>query len=247
MPKTSRRKLQIYKWTQSFLTFVLNYAINFEILQHFICFKNKELKLEECQLNIKTFWNPELKKERMARMSDNEKYQQLKENYQKLTEQAERSSIVIQQLSEELQHQREVSTSVLPETDNQITTLKIQLSQKDNESFLLKKTLEEMELRIETQKETLASRDQSIKKLLEIIQERGLASNVETNLDYNQTKLRNVELESQLTELNSRLSAREKEVNDLKADLMYHLDTSTDAINQVSQIISKYLSSIKNF
>ena len=62
----------------------------------------------------------------------------------------------------------------------------------------------------------------------------GLANNVETNLDYSQTKLRNVELESQVSELNSRISAREKEVNDLKADLMYHLDTSTDAINQVS-------------
>lgn len=42
------------------------------------------------------------------------------------------------------------------------------------ELFLLRKTLEEMELRIDTQKQTLGARDESIKKLLEMLQSKGL-------------------------------------------------------------------------
>jgi len=34
----------------------------------------------------------------------------------------------------------------------------------------LRKTIEEMELRIETQKQTLATRDESIKKLMDMLQ-----------------------------------------------------------------------------
>lgn len=41
------------------------------------------------------------------------------------------------------------------------------------ELFLLRKTLEEMELRIDTQKQTLVARDESIKKLLEMLQSKG--------------------------------------------------------------------------
>lgn len=41
------------------------------------------------------------------------------------------------------------------------------------ELFLLRKTLEEMELRIDTQKQTLGARDESIKKLLEMLQSKG--------------------------------------------------------------------------
>jgi len=35
---------------------------------------------------------------------------------------------------------------------------------------LLRKTIEEMELRIETQKQTLSTRDESIKKLMDMLQ-----------------------------------------------------------------------------
>ncbi len=41
------------------------------------------------------------------------------------------------------------------------------------EGLILNKTYEEMELRIETQKQTLAARDESIKKLLEMLQSKG--------------------------------------------------------------------------
>ena len=44
------------------------------------------------------------------------------------------------------------------------------------ELFLLRKTLEEMELRIDTQKQTLGARDESIKKLVEMLQSKGIDS-----------------------------------------------------------------------
>jgi len=38
---------------------------------------------------------------------------------------------------------------------------------------LLKRTIEEMELRIDTQKETLSTRDESIRKLMDMLQAKG--------------------------------------------------------------------------
>lgn len=43
------------------------------------------------------------------------------------------------------------------------------------ELFLLRKTMEEMEMRIDTQKQTLGARDESIQKLLEMLQGQGQA------------------------------------------------------------------------
>jgi ELKS/RAB6-interacting/CAST family protein 1 len=41
------------------------------------------------------------------------------------------------------------------------------------EFLLLRKTIDEMELRIDTQKQTLNAREESIKKLLEMLQNKG--------------------------------------------------------------------------
>lgn len=40
--------------------------------------------------------------------------------------------------------------------------------------LILKKTLEELEIRIESQKQTLDARDESIKKLLEMLHNKGV-------------------------------------------------------------------------
>ena len=59
----------------------------------------------------------------------------------------------------------------------QIEALKNENDQKSKEVYLLKKTLEELELRIETQKQTLSAKDQSIQKLLEMLQAKGFLNN----------------------------------------------------------------------
>lgn len=77
------------------------------------------------------------------------------------------------------------------------------------ELFLLRKTLEEMELRIETQKQTLNARDESIKKLLEMLQSKGLPS--KSLEDDNERTRRMAEAESQVSHLEVILDQKEKE------------------------------------
>lgn len=58
-------------------------------------------------------------------------------------------------------------------TEENYRRLQAEHERQAKELFLLRKTLEEMELRIDTQKQTLAARDESIKKLLEMLQSKG--------------------------------------------------------------------------
>lgn len=58
-------------------------------------------------------------------------------------------------------------------TEENFRRLHCEHDRQAKELFLLRKTLEEMELRIDTQKQTLGARDESIKKLLEMLQSRG--------------------------------------------------------------------------
>ena len=59
-------------------------------------------------------------------------------------------------------------------TEENFQRLQLEHERQAKELFLLRKTLEEMELRIDSQKQTLGSRDESIKKLLEMLQSKGL-------------------------------------------------------------------------
>lgn len=58
-------------------------------------------------------------------------------------------------------------------TEENYRRLQVEYERQSKELFLLRKTLEEMELRIDTQKQTLGARDESIKKLLEMLQSKG--------------------------------------------------------------------------
>lgn len=59
-------------------------------------------------------------------------------------------------------------------TEDNFHYLQAEHEQQTKELFLLKKTVEEMEQHIKKQKQTLSTRDESIKKLLEMLQEKGL-------------------------------------------------------------------------
>lgn len=61
-------------------------------------------------------------------------------------------------------------------TEENYRRLHVEHERQAKELFLLRKTLEEMELRIDTQKQTLGARDESIKKLLEMLQSKGQPS-----------------------------------------------------------------------
>lgn len=76
-------------------------------------------------------------------------------------------------------HVRELALTSEP-TEENYRRLQAEHERQAKELFLLRKTLEEMELRIDTQKQTLGARDESIKKLLEMLQSKGRTSGVFT-------------------------------------------------------------------
>lgn len=82
------------------------------------------------------------------------------------------------------------------------------------ELFLLRKTLEEMELRIDTQKQTLNARDESIKKLLEMLQSKGLSAKASEE-EHERTR-RLAEAEMHIHHLESLLEQRDKETSALR-------------------------------
>ena len=69
-------------------------------------------------------------------------------------------------------HGRDLALTSEP-TEENYRRLQAEHERQAKELFLLRKTLEEMELRIDTQKQTLGARDESIKKLLEMLQSKG--------------------------------------------------------------------------
>lgn len=135
--------------------------------------------------------------------------------------------MTIQALQDELRIQRDLnqlfqqdSSSRTSEpfvaelTEENFQRLHTEHERQAKELFLLRKTLEEMELRIETQKQTLNARDESIKKLLEMLQSKGLSAKA-TEEDHERTR-RLAEAEMHVHHLESLLEQKEKENNMLR-------------------------------
>ncbi len=130
--------------------------------------------------------------------------------------------MTIQALQDELRIQRDLNQlfqqdpSVRPGepltaelTEENFQRLHGEHERQAKELFLLRKTLEEMELRIDTQKQTLCARDESIKKLLEMLQSKGLSAKVSEE-DHEQTR-RLADAEMHIHHLESLLEQRERE------------------------------------
>lgn len=81
------------------------------------------------------------------------------------------------------------------------------------EIYLLRETIKELELRIETQKQTLASRDESIKKLMEAMQSKGISGKMmeEERMEMERIRTRNIELETRLRHVESIADSRERD------------------------------------
>lgn len=135
--------------------------------------------------------------------------------------------MTIQALQDELRIQRDLNQlfqqdsstrtgepCVAELTEENFQRLHAEHERQAKELFLLRKTLEEMELRIETQKQTLSARDESIKKLLEMLQSKGLSAKA-TEEDHERTR-RLAEAEMHVHHLESLLEQKEKENNMLR-------------------------------
>ncbi|XP_062446537.1 ELKS/Rab6-interacting/CAST family member 1 isoform X4 [Rhea pennata] len=200
----------------------------------------KESKLSSSMNSIKTFWSPELKKERALRKDEASKITVWKEQYRVLQEENQHMQMTIQALQDELRIQRDLNqlfqqdsstrTSepfVAELTEENFQRLHAEHERQAKELFLLRKTLEEMELRIETQKQTLNARDESIKKLLEMLQSKGLSAKA-TEEDHERTR-RLAEAEMRVHHLESLLEQKEKENNMLREEVHRRFENAPDS------------------
>ena len=136
----------------------------------------------------------------------------------------------MQALQAELRIQRDLNQLLQPPGEPLASEPSEELERQARELFLLRRTLEEMELRIETQKQTLLARDDSIKKLLEMLHTKSPSAKASEE-DHERTQ-RLAEAEMHMHHLENLLEQRDKEmaalreVGILTSDLTYTVTTS---------------------
>ncbi|XP_059366790.1 ELKS/Rab6-interacting/CAST family member 1 isoform X3 [Carassius carassius] len=221
----------------------------------------KESKLSSSMSSIKTFWSPELKKERALRKDEASKIAVWKEQYRVVQDENQHFQMTIQALQDELRIQRDLNQlfqqdpSVHPGepltaelTEENFQRLHSEHERQAKELFLLRRTLEEMELRIDTQKQTLCARDESIKKLLEMLQSKGLSAKASEE-DHERTR-RLADAEMHIHHLESLLEQREKEMVLLREDLHRRFEgapesAKTKALQTVIEMKDSKISSLE--
>ncbi|KAF3689895.1 ERC protein 2 [Channa argus] len=227
----------------------------------------KDSKLGSSTNSIKSFWSPELKKERIMRKEEAARTSILKEQMRVTHEENQHLQMTIQALQDELRTQRDLNHLLQQESGNRsgsehFTTIELteenfrrlqaEHDRQAKELFLLRKTLEEMELRIETQKQTLGARDESIKKLLEMLQSKGLPSGPgRASEEEEQERARRIaEAEAQLGHLEVILDQKEKENIHLREELhrrnQLHQDPSkTKALQTIIEMKDTKIASLE--
>ncbi|XP_077400480.1 ELKS/Rab6-interacting/CAST family member 1-like isoform X2 [Vanacampus margaritifer] len=225
----------------------------------------KESKLSSSMNSIKTFWSPELKKERALRKDEATKMTVWKEQYRVVQEETQHLQCTIQALQDELRIQRDLnqlfqsdysesgrlgSLAVSPQemTEDNFLRLHSEYERQVKELFLLRKTVEEMELRIDTQKHTLNARDESIKKLLEMLQSKGLSSRAAEE-DHERTR-RLADAEMTIHQLEGFLEQKDKEMLLLREELHRRYEaapesTKTKALQTVIEMKDAKISSLE--
>uniref|UniRef100_A0A1A8HYV9 ELKS/RAB6-interacting/CAST family member 1 n=3 Tax=Nothobranchius TaxID=28779 RepID=A0A1A8HYV9_NOTKU len=225
----------------------------------------KESKLSSSMNSIKTFWSPELKKERALRKDEATKMAVWKEQYKVVQEETQHLQCTIQALQDELRIQRDLNQlfqsdysdsgrlgnpPIPPQemTEENFLRLHGEFERQAKELFLLRKTVEEMELRIDTQKHTLTARDESIKKLLEMLQSKGLSSRA-TEEDHERTR-RLADAEMTIHQLEGLLEQKDKEMLQLREELHRRYEaapesTKTKALQTVIEMKDAKISSME--
>ncbi|XP_034434365.1 ELKS/Rab6-interacting/CAST family member 1-like isoform X1 [Hippoglossus hippoglossus] len=225
----------------------------------------KESKLSSSMNSIKTFWSPELKKERALRKDEATKMSVWKEQYRVVQEETQHLQCTIQALQDEVRIQRDLNHlfqsdysdsghlgnhafSPQEMTEDNFLRLHAEYERQVKELFLLRKTVEEMELRIDTQKHTLTARDESIKKLLEMLQSKGLSSRA-TEEDHERTR-RLADAEMTIHQLEGLLERKDKEMLQLREELHRRYEaapesTKTKALQTVIEMKDAKISSME--
>lgn len=174
-------------------------------------------KLSSTMNSIKTFWSPELKKERALRKEESAKYSLLNEQFKVTQAELKKQTSSIRELESKVKsHKDSAISSPVPKVEHD--NLKRELTDQTKEIKILRKTVDEMDLRLETQKQTLAARDGSIKKLLEMLQSKGLAADKieESQKELEKVRVEKIEDQKKMKELQDSISGKERTIADLK-------------------------------
>lgn len=199
----------------------------------------KELELTNQKLgssmhSIKTFWSPELKKERALRKEESAKYSLINDQLKLLNSENQKQAMLVRQLEEELRHQKTRGLSV--EVQSQLENLSTENDHLNREVAILRETIKELELRIETQKQTLAARDESIKKLLEMLQQKGIGKEEERAMMQQMQAVFQKQLEESRLDIQKRdqeilaLSAKMKTLEEQHSDYQRHITVLKESL-----------------
>ena len=123
----------------------------------------------------------------------------------------------VRELESKVKSHKEIAiSSPIPKFEHE--NLKRDYDDQTKEITILRRTADEMELRLETQKQTLAARDGSIKKLLEMLQSKGLAADKieESQKELEKVRVERIEDHKTIKELWDSISGKERNIVDLK-------------------------------
>uniref|UniRef100_A0A8C0YV86 ELKS/RAB6-interacting/CAST family member 1a n=1 Tax=Cyprinus carpio carpio TaxID=630221 RepID=A0A8C0YV86_CYPCA len=208
----------------------------------------KESKLSSSMSSIKSFWSPELKKERALRKDEASKIAVWKEQYRVVQDETQHLQTTVQALQAELRIQRDLNQLLQPSEEPLACEPSEEQERQAREVFLLRRTLEEMEVRLETQRQTLVARDESVKKLLEMLHSKGPSSKASEE-DHERTR-RLADAEMHAHHLENLLEQRDKELAALREELHRRLEgtpetTKTKALQTVIEMKDSQISSLE--
>uniref|UniRef100_A0A3B5LIM3 ELKS/RAB6-interacting/CAST family member 2 n=1 Tax=Xiphophorus couchianus TaxID=32473 RepID=A0A3B5LIM3_9TELE len=145
-------------------------------------------------INSVNFWSPDVKRDKGSRREEGVRTPALKEQCRVNQDDLQQLPLTVQELQEELRAHRETNSRLRQQRqqsssyrehhmdqefrgglspEENFFRLQSEHERQANELSLLRKTMEEMELRIDSQKQTLGARDESIQRLLELLQGQG--------------------------------------------------------------------------
>jgi len=208
----------------------------------------KESKLEAQMNSIKTFWSPELKQEREKRKEESQRCEIFREQLKRSQEEQQHSQLTIQALHDELRTQRDLNQMLQEDYLNRSSDYQpsegSRYLQEENERLtreqeILRSTVEEMEGRIEAQGEILVTRDESVKKLLEMLECRGVSVS-ESNGDVQiaSLKVKISDYESKMSHMKYIIEEKDNEIKNLK-DMRSINNESNDQYKKMVQMEMK--------
>merc|ERR1719400_1809803 len=182
-------------------------------LQRDLANLKKELELTNQKLgssmhSIKTFWSPELKKERALRKEESAKYALMNDQLKLLNSENQKQAMLVRQLEDEVVKAKTHASQTNPEVKAHLEALQVENDHLTREIAILRETVKELEMRIDTQKQTLTARDESIKKLLEMLQNKGEGKEEEARVHQHMQMV----AQKQLDDMRVEVSRREQEI-----------------------------------